>query len=154
MRFVIFLAGAAMALSYFVTWIEPPFAGAEFSPAAMLGDSVAEIEAVVREGSWQVWVFLGGFAAAALSCILSLVTRGSGLLALLAGASPAVLIGYFYSRADQLQADLGLPFQVNFGDINQAYDLLGDFIRAGLWMYGVGAGILLLAGLVLTFGRS
>lgn len=152
MRFVIFMAGAAMAFSYFVTWMEPPFAAPEISPAAVIGDSVEEIQRAIMEGPWQMWVFLGGFAAAALSCLLSLFSGGSRLLALAAGASPVALGVDFYTRADEVRADLGLPFEVDFQDFNQAYELLGDFIRAGLYMYLGGAALLLLAGLVMNSG--
>lgn len=150
MRFLIFLAGAAMAASYFVTWVEPPFAGQEISPSALIGD---DVQRLATEGPWQAWVFLGGFALAALAAVVAIMGRASGLLALVAGASPAVLGVHYYLRAENIQADLGLPFTVNFQDLSTAYDLLGDFLRAGLWMYLGGAGVLLLAGITLTFGR-
>lgn len=150
MRFLIFLAGAAMAASYVVTWVEPPFAGQEISPSVLIGD---RLQGLVTEGPWQAWVFLGGFALAGLAALLALLGRGSGLLALLAGASPVVLGVHYYLRAEDVRADFGLPFSVNFQDLNQVYELLGDFVRAGLWMYLVGAAVLLLAGMTLTFGR-
>ncbi|MBF9045436.1 hypothetical protein HKCCE4037_19025 [Rhodobacterales bacterium HKCCE4037] len=150
MRLFIFLAGAAMAGSYFVTWIEPPLAGTEFSPSAVIGDDVMQ---VVSDGPWQAWVFLGGFVAAALAALTGLLGRGSGLLSLLAGLSPVVLGFHFYSRADEIRANFGLPFEVNFQDVGQAYELMSDFIRAGLWMYLGGAAVLLLAGIAMTLGR-
>jgi len=150
MRFMIFLAGGAMAASYFVTWVEPPFAGQEISPSVMIGD---DLQRLVQEGPWQAWVFLGGFALAALAAVLALIGRAWGVLALLAGLSPVALGVHFYLRADDISADLGLPFSVNFQDLGQAYDLLGDFLRSGLWMYLGGASLLLLAGLTLSFGR-
>ncbi len=150
MRFVIFLAGAAMALSYFVTWVEPPFAGQEFSPSFMIGE---RLQAVISDGSWQERVFVGGFAVAALAALLALIGRASGFLALLAGLSPAVLMVHFYTRANEVQADLGLPFTVDFQDIGQAWDVLGDFVRAGMWMYLGGGAVLLLAGLTMVLGR-
>ncbi len=149
MRFVIFLAGAAMAASYFVTWIEPPFAGAEFSPSAFIGD---DIQQAVIDGPWQVWVFLGGFVAAALTALVALMGRASALLSLLAGLSPVALGVHFYMRADEVRADLGLPFELDFQDVGQAYELMGDFIRTGLYMYFGGALLLLLAGFVLSLG--
>lgn len=150
MRLFLILAGAAMAGSYFVTWIEPPLAGAEFSPNAIIGDDVMQ---AISEGPWQTWVFLGGFAAAALAALTALLGRGSGLLALLAGLSPVALGVHFYTRADEIRANFGLPFEVNFEDLGQAYELMSDFIRAGLWMYLGGAAILLLAGIAMTLGR-
>lgn len=150
MRMVIFAAGAAMAASYFVTWVEPPFAGQEFSPSSMIGD---DLQSLITEGSWQARVFVGGFAVAALAGVLALIGRASGLIALLAGLSPLVLLVHFYTRASDLQADLGLPFTVDFQDLGQAWDLMGDYVRAGLWMYLGGGAILLLAGLSMVFGR-
>lgn len=150
MRFLIFLAGAAMAASYLVTWVEPPFAGQEISPSVLIGD---RLQGLISEGPWQAWVFLGGFALAGLSALLSLLGRTGGLFALLAGASPLVLGVHYYLRAEDVRADFGLPFEINFQDLGQVYDLLGDFIRAGLWMYLGGALILLLAGMTTTFGR-
>lgn len=150
MRFLIFLAGAAMAVSYFVTWVEPPFAGQEISPFALIGD---DLQRLAINGPWQAWVFLGGFALAAFSALVALLARAAGLFALLAGASPVVLGVHYYLRAEDLQANLGLPFSVNFQDLGQAYDLLGDFLRAGLWMYLGGALVLLLAGMSVSFGR-
>ena len=150
MRLFILLAGLAMAGSYFVTWLEPPFAGPELSPSAMIGD---DLQAIIMEGSWQARVFLGGFALAAFTALTALVGRGSGFFALLAGLSPVVLGVYFYSRADEFRDSLGLPFTVDLTDLEAAWGLLEDFIRAGLWMYLGGALILLLAGLAMTLGR-
>lgn len=150
MRFLIFLAGAAMAASYVVTWVEPPFAGQEVSPASLIGD---QLQGLVTDGPWQAWVFLGGFVLAGLAALLALLGRAGGLFALLAGVSPFVLGVHYYLRAEDVSADFGLPFSVDFQDLGQVYDLLGDFIRAGLWMYLGGAVILLLAGMSVTFGR-
>lgn len=150
MRFIIFLAGAAMAASYFVTWIEPPFAGAEISPAANIGDGLSQL---IQDGPWQAWVFLGGFALAGLAALLALLGRASGLLAILAGLSPVVLIVDLVMRAEDLRTDLGLPFEIDTSNLAQAWDVASDFVRAGLWMYAVGAGLLLLAGLSVSFSR-
>lgn len=143
MRFVIFLAGVAMAASYFVTWMEPPFAGPELSPAGLIGDDLTRM---IQEGPWTAWVFLGGFALAALSAVVAVLTRASGILSLLAGASPVALGVNFYMQAEDVRTDLGLPFQVDFRDLGQAYELVGDFIRAGLYMYLGGALVLLSPG--------
>lgn len=150
MRFLIFLAGAAMAASYVVTWVEPPFAGQEISPSVLIGD---RLQGLISEGPWQAWVFLGGFALAGLSALLSLLGRGGGPFAFLAGASPFVLGVHYYLRAEDVREDFGLPFTVDFQNLGQVYELLGDFIRAGLWMYLGGAVVLLLAGMSVTFGR-
>lgn len=150
MRLVIFLAGAAMAASYVVTWVEPPFAGQEIYPSVLIGE---DLQGIVTDGTWQARVFLGGFALAALSALLALLGRAAGLFALLAGLSPAVLGVHYYLRAADVPADLGLPFPIDFQDLGQAYELLGDFIRAGLWMYLGGAAVLLLVGMAVTFGR-
>lgn len=150
MRFLIFLAGVAMAASFVVTWVEPPFAGQEISPSVMIGD---RLQGMISDGPWQAWVFLGGFALAGLSALIALLGRAAGLFAMLAGASPFVLGVHYYLRAEDVQADFGLPFSVNFQDLGQVYDLLGDFIRAGLWMYLGGAVILLVAGMSATFGK-
>lgn len=151
MRFLIFLAGVAMAASYVVTWVEPPFAGQEVSPSSLIGD---RLQGLISDGPWQAWVFLGGFALAGLSALIALLGRAAGLFALLAGASPVVLGVHYYLRAEDVRADFGLPFSVDFQDLGQVYDLLGDFIRAGLWMYLGGALLLLLAGMTMTFGKK
>ncbi len=151
MRLFIILAGLAMVGSYFVPWLEPPFAGPELSPSSLIGDNLQQM---ITEGPWQNWVFLGGFAAAGLAVITALVGRGSALFTFLAGLSPVVLIVYFRTRAEELTSDIGLPFAVDFQDVGQAYELVGDFIRAGLYMYLGGAFILLLAGLAMTVGRN
>ncbi|MBY4891524.1 hypothetical protein KUL25_01950 [Rhodobacteraceae bacterium N5(2021)] len=148
MRLLILLAGVAMAGSYVVTWVEPPFAGQEISPSVLIGD---DLQSLVTEGSWQARVFLAGFALAAVSALLAVLGRTPSFFALLAGISPVVLGVHYYLRAEDVRADFGLPFSVNFQDLGQVYDLLGDFIRAGLWMYLGGAVVLLLAGLA---GRS
>lgn len=139
-----------MAASYLVTWVEPPFAGEEVSPSSLIGD---RLQGLITDGPWQAWVFLGGFALAALSAVAALLGRTPGLFALLAGASPVVLGVHYYLRAEDVRADFGLPFSVDFQNLGQVYDLLGDFIRAGLWMYLVGALVLLLAGMSATLGR-
>ncbi|WP_224814426.1 hypothetical protein [Hasllibacter sp. MH4015] len=149
MRLVMFLAGAAMAGSYFVTWVEPPFAGQEFSPAAVIGDTYQEI---IDSGTWQARVFLAGFALAALTALVAILGRASGLLAILAGASPLALGVHYYLQAEDIGSDIGLPFQVSLQDLGQAWELVGDFVRAGLWMYLGGALLLLLLGMTRSFG--
>jgi len=151
MRFVLFVAGIAMAASYFVTWIEPPFAGQHISPSSVIGEGLRDL---VTDGPWTAQVFLAGFALAAMTALVALMGRASGFLALLAGASPIVLAGYFYTQADDLRSDLGLPFEVDTSDLAQAWELVSDFIRSGLWMYLGGALVLLLVGMSLTFSRD
>lgn len=150
MRLFILLAAGAMLGSYFVTWLEPPSAAPELSPHAVIGD---QLQQMAMEGPWQVWVFLGGFAAAGLALLTALAGQGSGIMCLLAGLSPVTLGVYFYTRADELRDDLGLPFTVDFQDLEQAYALLEDLIRAGLWMYVGGAAVLLLLGIAMTLGK-
>ena len=82
MRLIIFLAWICMTLSWGLTWIDPPFAGAALSPMAMVSDGSITLG---RDSAWQAWVFLGGFAAAALAALIALRGRGAGLFALLAG---------------------------------------------------------------------
>ncbi|WP_416916156.1 MAG: hypothetical protein ACMUJJ_04860 [Roseicyclus sp.] len=144
MRAIIFLAGAAMAASWALVWIEPPFAGADISPMALVQRGSLSLSA---DAAWQVWVFLGGFVAAVLAALSALRGRGSALLALAAGLSPVVLVGEAVIRADGLRRDLGLPVPFDFGDLARSWDLMQDFIRAGFWAYAVGAGLLLIAGL-------
>ena len=151
MRFLVFLAGLAMAGSYFVTWIEPPFAGPEFSPNAIIGLG-DELQRLISEGPWQAWVFLGGFALAGLAALVSIVGRASGLLALLAGLSPVVLGVHYYTRVDEFRQTLNIPFEIDVADLNATWEVMEDFVRAGLWMYAGGAVVLLLAGLTLSFG--
>lgn len=150
MRFIIFLAGVAMAASYVVTWVEPPFAGQEISPSVLIGDN---LQGLVTEGPWQAQVFLAGFCLAALCALLAALGRAPGFFAMLAGASPIVLGVHYYLRAEDVRADFGLPFSINFQDLGQAYELLADFLRAGLWMYAGGAAVLFLVGALSTFGR-
>lgn len=144
MRAIIFLAGAAMAASVGLTWIEPPFAGPDLSPMSMLRDGAISLDA---DAPWQAWVFIGGFAAAALAAVLALTGRVAALPAVLAGLSPLVVMGDAMIRAEDLRRDLGLPFAVDFGDIAASWDLLQDFIRLGVWAYAGGALVLLVAGL-------
>ena len=87
-----------------------------------------------------------GFALAGLAAVLSVMGRGSGLLALLAGASPLVVLGDAVIRAEDLRRDLGLPFPVDFGDLAQSWEVLQDFIRLGFWAYTGGALLLLVGG--------
>jgi hypothetical protein len=144
MRAIFFLAGVAMAASWGLTWLEPPFAGPEISPMALVERGVIRLSA---EASWQTWVFVGGFAAAALASVLALLGRGASVVALAAGLSPLVVLGDAVFRAEDLRRDLGLPFPVDFGDIARSWELLQDFIRLGLWAYVGGAVLLLIAGL-------
>jgi len=144
MRLIIILAGVAMAASWGLTWIEPPFAGPEVSPMALVEQGVITLSA---EASWQTFVFVGGFAAAGLAALLALLGRGAGLFALVAGVSPLVVLGDAMLRAEDLRRDLGLPFAVDFGDLAQSWELVQDFIRLGFWAYVGGAVILLVAGL-------
>ncbi|MDA0187650.1 MAG: hypothetical protein O3C59_09270 [Proteobacteria bacterium] len=79
MCLIIFLAGICMTLSWGLTWIDPPFAGAALSPMAMVSDGRITLG---PDSAWQAWVFLGGFAAAALAALIALRGRGAGLCAL------------------------------------------------------------------------
>lgn len=144
MRALIFLGGAAMAASWALTWLEPPFAGREISPMSLMGQGVISLSA---DAAWQAWVFVGGFAAAGLAALSAVVGRGSALLALAAGVSPLVVLGDAIVRADNTRRDLGLPVPVDFGDLAQSWQLLEDFVRLGLYAYAGGAVLLLLAGL-------
>ena len=149
MRAIIFLGGLAMAAGFFLTWLEAPFAGPEVSPFMMLREGMISLGA---DTAWQTWVFVGGFATAALAAVVSVMGRGSGLLALLAGASPLVVLGDAVIRAEDLRRNLGLPFPVDFGDIARSWELLQDFIRLGFWAYSGGAVLLLVAGMSVVFG--
>jgi hypothetical protein len=150
MRAIIFLAGAVMAASWGLTWIEPPFAGVHLSPMSLVRDGRLVLG---PDSPWQSWVFLGGFAAAALAALLALGGRRPWLLALGAGLSPFVLLGDALIRAETLRQDLGLPFPFDFADLRASWALLENFVRLGLWAYLGGAAILVVAGLSLM-GRS
>ncbi|MBF9060039.1 hypothetical protein HKCCSP123_12680 [Rhodobacterales bacterium HKCCSP123] len=149
MRAIIFLGGLAMVAGFFLTWLEAPFAGPEVSPLMLLREGMIPLGA---DTSWQGWVFLGGFAAGGLAAVAAVLGRGSGLLALLAGASPIVVLGDAVIRAEDLRRDLGLPFPVDFGDLARSWELLQDFIRLGFWAYSGGAVLLLVAGMSVVFG--
>jgi hypothetical protein len=144
MRAILFLAGAAMAASFFLTWIEPPFHGTNLSPWVALDQGVMTLSA---DTSWITWVFVGGFACAGLCALLVLAGRPPLLLAVLAGLSPLVVAGALFFEAQDLNQSLGLPFEVDFSDLGEAWNLLSDFVRVGLWAYLGGALLLLLVGL-------
>jgi hypothetical protein len=150
MRAIIFLAGAIMAASWGLTWIEPPFAGADLSPMSLVREGRLSLGAA---SPWQSWVFLGGFAAAALAALFALGGRRPWLLALAAGLSPFVLVGDALIRAETLRQDLGLPFPFDFSDLRASWALLEDFVRLGLWAYLGGAAVLLITGLSLIGRR-
>jgi hypothetical protein len=150
MRAILFLAGAVMAASWGLPWIEPPFAGADLSPMSLVRDGRL---ALGTQSSWQTWVFLGGFALAALVALLAFGGRRAGFLALLAGLSPFVVLGDAVIRADSLRRDLGLPVPFDFGDLRASWALIENFVRLGLWAYLGGAAVLLVVGLAALFVR-
>ena len=149
MRAIIFLGGAVMVASWGLTWIALPFAGPDLSPMSLVRDGQLTLGG---ESAWQTWVFLGGFAAAALAALWAVNGRGAGVFALLAGLSPVVVLADAIIRADTVRKDLGLPFQLDFKDLQTSWSLMENFVRIGLWAYLGGAGVLLLAGL-LSLGR-
>jgi len=149
MRAIMFLAGLAMAASWFLTWLEPPFAGPEVSPMRLASDGLITIG---TDSSWQTLTFAGGFVAAGLTALLALMGRGAGLFALIAGVTPLVVGVDGFLRADELRQDLGLPFPLDFSNIGQTWDLAQDFIRLGFWAYLGGAGLLLVAGMSRVLG--
>lgn len=149
MRAIIFLAGLAVVASWFLTWIELPFAGPDLSPSAALGDRLADLP----EARWQTMVFVASFALAGLAAFLALFGVASGPVALLAGVSPFVVGVDAYLRADELRRDLGLPFPIDVSDLPQVMEVADDFVRLGLWAYLGGAIMLLLAGLSLLASR-
>lgn len=144
MRLIIFLAGICMTLSWGLTWIDPPFAGAALSPMAMVSDGRITLG---PDSAWQAWVFLGGFAAAALAALIALRGRGAGLFALLAGLSPLIVLGDALLAAETLRRDLRLPFPVDLADLRASWSLVEGFVRIGFWAYLAGAAVLLLAGI-------
>ena len=144
MRAIILLAGAAMAASFVMTWVEVPFAGPDISPASALGDGLID----PSQGRWQTWVFLGGFALAALAAILAVTGRfGAGLVGFAAGVTPLVVLGDAWMRADELRRDLNLPFPIEIRDLNDVATMVDDFLRLGVWLYLGGAVLLLVASL-------
>ena len=144
MRLIIFLAGICMTLSWGLTWIDPPFAGAALSPMAMVSDGRITLG---PDSAWQAWVFLGGFAAAALAALIALRGRGAGLFALLAGLSPLIVLGDALLAAETLRRDLGFTFPVDLADLRASWSLVEGFVRIGFWAYLAGAAVLLLAGI-------
>ena len=150
MRLIIFFAGLSMVLSWGLTWIDQPFAGAALSTMAMVSDGRIVLG---PDSPWQAWVFLGGFATAALAALIALRGRGAGLFALLAGLSPLIVLGDALIRAESLRRYLGLPFAVDLGDLRASWSLLEDFLRIGFWAYGLGAVVLLMAGLWQVLAR-
>ena len=144
MRLIIFLAGICMTLSWGLTWIDPPFAGAALSPMAMVSDGRITLG---PDSAWQAWVFLGGFAAAALAALIALRGLGAGLFALLAGLSPLIVLGDALLAAETLRRDLGFPFTVDLADLRASWSLVEGFVRIGFWAYLAGAAVLLLAGI-------
>jgi hypothetical protein len=150
MRAIIFLGGLLMAASWGLAWIEPPFAAPDLSPMALARDGRLMLSA---DSSWQVWVFLGGFAAATLALLLAVGGWPSRLLALAAGASPMVLVVDALVRAEALRQDLGLPVPFDFGDLRASWAVLENFVRLGFWAYLAGSAILLAAGATLLVRR-
>lgn len=150
MRVILFLAGAVMAASWGLPWIEPPFAGANLSPMSLVRDGRLSLGA---QSPWQAWVFLGGFAVAALVALLAFGGRRAGSLALMAGLSPFVVAGDAMIRAETLRRDLGLPVPFDFSDLRASWALIENFVRLGLWAYLGGATLLLLVGLAALFAR-
>lgn len=144
MRAIIFLAGAAMAVSFAMTWLEVPFAGPHISPASALGDGLIDL----GSGRWQTWAFLGGFALAALAAGLAITGRaGAGLIGLVAGITPFAILIDAYLRADDVRRDLNLPVPVELRDLNDIAAFADDFLRLGVWLYLGGAALLIVAAL-------
>ena len=150
MRMFIFLGGVLMAASWGLTWIEPPFAGADLSPMALARDGRLSLG---MAGPWQSWVFLGGFAAAAVAALLALGGGRARVLALMAGLSPLVLLGDALIRGAQIAQQTGLPAPVDFADPAGSWALMENFLRPGFWVYLGGCAILLIAGVARSVKR-
>jgi len=144
MRILTLVAGAAMAASFGLTWIEVPFAGPDISPASALSEGRIDL----TSDRWQTWAFLGGFVLAALAAVLALMGRGgAGLIGLLAGITPFAILIDAYLRFDEVRRDLDLPIPVELRDLSDVAVLADDFLRLGVWLYLGGAGLLILAAL-------
>ncbi|MEM7721557.1 MAG: hypothetical protein AAF376_04230 [Pseudomonadota bacterium] len=143
MRAIIFLGGLAMASSWFLTWVELPFAGPDLSPASELGDRWADL----RNQGWQTLVFLAGFVLAGLAAVQVVFGRSPGGMAFLAGISPIVVGVEAALRVDDFRQEWGLPFTIDLADMEQMMSVADDFLRLGLWAYLGGALLLILAGL-------
>jgi hypothetical protein len=150
MRLIIFVAGAAMSASWALTWVEPPFAGPGTGPMDLVARGVITLS---EDAPWQVWVFLSGFAAAALATVAVLMGRRPVILSLGAGLSPLVLLGDAMLRGEGLSRDLGLPVPVDFGNLTQSFLVVDEFLGLGFWIYVTAAALLILGALSLLVMR-
>lgn len=145
MRLIIFLAGFAMSGSFFLTWIEMPFAGPHVSPVGAVSEGWLSLS---PESPWQSYVFLASFALAAMAAL----TRTAFSAALAAAAAGAVIVSSVI-RLEELRRNLGVPLEVNWRDLAGSWDLLSDFIRIGAWAYLGGAVFLAITALSIIASR-
>jgi len=135
------LVAAAMALSFFLPWVE--FLGDSAGPSMILQENVDWARM-----PWQLWAFLASFVLAALGAVLALVRRPAGGVMLVAGAIPFGLVAQAALSAQGQLDDLGLPRGlVNVGDLQGALEALDRFAGIGLYVYWISAALLIVIGI-------
>jgi hypothetical protein len=134
------IVAALMAASFFMPWVV--FFGESRGPQVFFDD---RLEALLN-GPWQLLVFLGSFAVAALAVLVAVVGRAAGLLMLLAGAIPYGLIAQqVLSVRDQVQ-DAGFPLP-RLDDPVEAFQSIRELLEIGAPIYFISAALLVVVGL-------
>jgi hypothetical protein len=141
-RSLVTVLAAAMAVSWFLPWIDT--AVGRLSPS----DGFADFDwARVTQAPPLTLAFLASFALPALLCLLSLMGWAPRLLALIAGVLPFAIAGYIWlSARDRLDA-FGLPPQA-LDDLGRLLDQFHDLLGIGIYLYAGGALLLLVVGLL------
>lgn len=150
MRALSLLAAAAMVVSLFLPWIAATGLGLSFVPFDLvrgLDPDVAAVQEFVTAAPPLLLVFLSSFVLAALFVILAIVGLPSRLLALFAGGAAvgSVVYGFLQARDGTLSTGLPLP---ETNDLSQIAQSAMDVMGMGAWVWGVGAVVMLLAGLL------
>ena len=143
------LAGAAMAVSFFLTWLRTQVGpvGLSASPSRVL-DRGPLLEVV--QSDTVLLAFLATFALGALVALSGLLFRRVGrLLVLLTGAAPIALLVWQSDRVIEAIPGLRWPSwdEVSIEFVQAVWGQVQPYLGAGAYAYAGGALVLLLLAL-------
>lgn len=150
MRALSLLAAAAMVVSLFLPWLSAGATGVSFVPFDLVRGLDPDVDAVrdfVTGAPPLLLAFLASFLLAALFVLGSVVGLPSRLLAFLAGGTAVGTVGYAFWQAREGALSTGLPVP-STNDLSEIGNAAVQIMGMGAWAWGVGALVLLLAGLV------
>lgn len=145
---VITLLCLLLAVSYVLPWASGPF-GNDLSPYSIMSDFGLRR---LADAPLEVGIFIGTFALAALTGLLSLLWSAPRLLVILTGALPFAIVARIVLHTRDEFQKIGVPMP-DWRDLGRALGRIDIADSPGLALYFGAAGLLLLLALLVPGRR-